>query len=391
MSTPAINADWNTRLLPYMALGGGIVFEDPGNSSDLAPGVTAVSAGASGWMVSPVPGLTDGINNLFFNNHIAFTAWDPALSPFITTAQSTTVGLYGRFGSGCIVLTGPDQHFHAFKDGGSSASNQYNLLVNELNFVSHGCGDDQGPLTTNTTATANPSPVGSSVDVTANVDDTGLGDSDIASAEYSLDGGTTWSPMAASDGTFDEVAEDVTASYTATETGVFSVCVRGTDAPGNTGAPECIMLAVYDPSAGFVTGGGWIASPAGAYLTDLSLTGKANFGFVSKYKKGATVPTGNTEFQFKSGDLNFHSSSYDFLVITMGGTNAQYKGEGTINGSLAPTGAYYKFMIWARDLTPGGDDTFRIKIWYEDGAEMVVYDNGFNQAIGGGSIVIHSK
>ena len=34
---------------------------------------------------------------------------------------------------------------------------------------------------------------------------------------------------------------------------------------------------------------------------------------------------------------------------------------------------------------------FRIKIWYEEGAEVVVYDNGFDQAIGGGNIVIHKS
>ena len=44
-------------------------------------------------------------------------------------------------------------------------------------------------------------------------------------------------------------------------------------------------------------------------------------------------------------------------------------------------------MIWAID---GDPDTFRIKIWYEDGSsEVIVYDNGFNQPIGGGSILIH--
>ncbi len=136
-----------------------------------------------------------------------------------------------------------------------------------------------------------------------------------------------------------------------------------------------------------MTGGGWLDSPAGAYIADPSLTGKANFGFVSKYKQGATVPTGKTSFRFKAGDLNFHSSSYEFLVITMGGTNAQYKGSGTINGGLAPTGNEFRFMIWAHD----SPDTFRIRIWYENGGENVVYDNGFNQPIGGGSIVVHTK
>jgi hypothetical protein len=140
-------------------------------------------------------------------------------------------------------------------------------------------------------------------------------------------------------------------------------------------------LVVYDPDGGFVTGGGWIDSPAGAYAPDPSLSGVASFGFVSKYKKGANTPTGNTEFQFKAGDLNFHSDSYEWLVVNQGGTNAQFKGSGTINGAGG-----YKFMLWAGDKDP---DTFRIKIWVGEEEDDPVYDNGSDQRIGGGSIVIH--
>jgi hypothetical protein len=74
---------------------------------------------------------------------------------------------------------------------------------------------------------------------------------------------------------------------------------------------------------------------------------------VSKYLKGASVPTGDTEFQFKVGDLNFKSTSYDWLVVSC--TKAQYKGTGTING-----GGNYGFLITALDGSP---DRFRIKIW----------------------------
>jgi len=113
------------------------------------------------------------------------------------------------------------------------------------------------------------------------------------------------------------------------------------------------------------------------------LEGKATFGFNSKYKKGATVPTGQTEFVFHAGGLNFHATSYDWLVVT-GSNYAKFKGTGTVNGS-----GPYKFQLWAHD-TP---DEFRIKIWSEDdaGNESVVYDNGSDQAIGGGSIVVHTK
>ena len=96
-----------------------------------------------------------------------------------------------------------------------------------------------------------------------------------------------------------------------TGAGVHEVCVDGTDAAGNIGAKECILLAVFDPDGGFVTGGGWINSPGGAYTPDPSLKGKANFGFVSKYKKGAIIPTGVTEFRFKVANLNFHSNTYE--------------------------------------------------------------------------------
>ena len=87
---------------------------------------------------------------------------------------------------------------------------------------------------------------------------------------------------------------------------------------------------VYLIIATVIVDDGWIWSPAGTYAADPSLTGKANFGFMSKYKKGASEPTGQTEFQFKAGDLDFHSSSYEWLVVA--GANAKYKGVGTING-----------------------------------------------------------
>jgi parallel beta-helix repeat protein len=118
------------------------------------------------------------------------------------------------------------------------------------------------------------------------------------------------------------------------------------------------------------------------------LAGKASFGFVAKYKKGASVPEGNTEFVFRAGDLNFHSTDYDWLVVT-GSDYARFKGTGTINGA-----GEYKFMLWAGDGTgTDGADTFRIKIWEEDesGNETVIYDNGMDQAIGGGSIVVHTS
>ena len=175
---------------------------------------------------------------------------------------------------------------------------------------------------------------------------------------------------------------------------MYTVKLTVTDKDGGSGESVFHYVVVYDPSAGFVTGGGWINSPAGAYAADPSLTGKAVFGFVSKYQKGASVPTGETQFQFKVADLNFHSSSYEWLVVA--GPKAQYKGSGTINGV-----GNYGFMLTAIDgqiKGGGGVDKFRIKIWDKASSNMV-YDNqmgGLDTAdptttIAGGSIVIHKE
>jgi PKD repeat protein len=176
------------------------------------------------------------------------------------------------------------------------------------------------------------------------------------------------------------------ASHTYAAPGVYTLSVTITDAAGASDTKTFQYVVVYDPNGGFVTGGGWITSPLGAYTLDPTLIGKATFGFVSKYQKGASVPTGNTEFQFHVANMNFKSTSYDWLVIA--GTKAQYKGTGTINGA-----GEYKFILTAID---GSQDKFRIKIW-DKATGDVIYDNQLGAsdtvdpttAIQGGSIVVH--
>ncbi|MBP8132148.1 MAG: DUF5011 domain-containing protein, partial [Candidatus Hydrogenedentes bacterium] len=246
------------------------------------------------------------------------------------------------------------------------------------------------PVVANEAVTPNPVAVNTPFVITATAADLC---SNIVAAEYSLDGGATWLPM-------DPIGSPaLSAGVSATVAGVSSstiltVSVRGTDAAGNVSAPVSLFLPVYDPSGGFVTGGGWISSPPGAYALDPELTGKATFGFVSKYKKGANTPEGQTEFQFRAGNLNFHSSSYEWLVIA--GAKALYKGVGTINGAGS-----YKFFLSAIDgdlKNAGCPDTFRIRIFTEqDGVETIVYDNLLGASmdadpttvLGGGSIVVH--
>src|SRR6185503_12077179 len=98
-------------------------------------------------------------------------------------------------------------------------------------------------------------------------------------------------------GTVNESSGAITASFTFNNAGVYLLTLTVTDGCGGTGTADSVdgltaLVVIYDPNGGFVTGGGWINSPAGAYASNPSLTGKGNFGFVSKYEKGATIPTG---------------------------------------------------------------------------------------------------
>ena len=224
-------------------------------------------------------------------------------------------------------------------------------------------------------------PLGSTVTVNAAVDDPGGNDSVSCS--------TTWDGGGATDAGA-EASGLCTAANTFTVPGVYTIRVTGTDGDGGSAYDE-VMVVIYDPSSGFVTGGGWIDSAAGSYAADPALEGRANFGFVSKYKKGATVPDGQTEFQFHAGDLNVHSQVYQWLVVS--GTRAQFKGTATVNGASG-----YGFLVTVTDGGKTGPDKFRIKVWrLSDGG--TVYDNKMGastdldaadpQAIGGGAIVIH--
>jgi hypothetical protein len=240
------------------------------------------------------------------------------------------------------------------------------------------------PTISSLTGPAGPLALGTSATVTAKYSETGS--LDTHTAKFSWDDGTPDIPVAGNNGS-------AAATHTYAVAGVYTVGVTVTDDDKGLATTTYEYIVVYDPSAGFVTGGGWINSQVGAYTADPGLSGKASFGFVSKYKKGMTVPTGETEFQFHVADFNFHSTSYEWLVVS--GALAQYKGSGTING-----GGDYGFILTATDgqVTGGGGmDKFRIKIWNK-ATSAVVYDNVLGasddinsanpQVIGGGSIVI---
>jgi hypothetical protein len=199
------------------------------------------------------------------------------------------------------------------------------------------------------------------------------------------DGATTNASVTEADG-----AGSATGTRAYIAPGIHTVTVGVTDDDGGTGTAQFQYVVVYDPSGGFVTGGGVLDSPAGAYTPDPAAAGPANFAFISKYRKGASVPDGTTSFRFQAGDFVFGSTAYEWLVVN-GGTRATYKGRGQVNGA-----GDYGFLLSVVDGdTTGDSDRLRLKVW-DRVTGAVVYDNqagagddaAASTAIAGGAITV---
>jgi FtsP/CotA-like multicopper oxidase with cupredoxin domain len=303
----------------------------------------------------------------------AVTLTGPSIGSFVDHGDGTWTWSY-------TTTDGPDEtqilYVTATDAGGRKDQTAFQLKVNNL------------PPTVSVISPLNGAlyAVNTNVTVTASITDPGSADT--LSCGFSWDGG---GPPSVAPG----IAGTCSQSNTFTAAGVYTVSVTGFDDDGGVSAPATVMIVIYDPSAGFVTGGGTINSPPGAYVADASLTGKATFGFVSKYLKGKTIPTGETEFSFQTARFKFHSGSYEWLVVA--GAKAQYRGTGEVNGV-----GNFGFLLTATDgqvSGGGGVDKFRIKIWDKSAGNAVVYDNvlGASEdidvanptAISSGSIVIH--
>ena len=166
------------------------------------------------------------------------------------------------------------------------------------------------------------------------------------------------------------------ANHTFGAAGVYTVGIVVTDDDGLTDSASFEHVIVTSASAGFVSGGGWVSTPAG----------KGEFDFSAKYVKNAATPTGTVTFVVSGS--SFTATSYNWLVVS--GANAQVQGTGTVNGAGS-----YGFLLTATDGSP---DRFRIRIW-DSSTNTTVFDNVVGapddidvaspQELGGGRIQIH--
>jgi len=122
-------------------------------------------------------------------------------------------------------------------------------------------------------------------------------------------------------------------------------------------------VAVYDPAAGGITGGGTFESPAGAYTANPAATGSAIVVINANYQSGENVPSGATSFRLHSANLVFQSSGYEWLIVK--GNQAFLQGSGLLNGGPC------KFLV-AIETGFSSSTALRFEFWDDTG---VLYDS----------------
>ncbi|MFU8876020.1 PKD domain-containing protein [Micromonospora sp. SL4-19] len=160
-------------------------------------------------------------------------------------------------------------------------------------------------------------------------------------------------------------------THTFTSAGMYTIEVAVTDDDGGTGTAE-VMVIVYDPKGGFITEGGVISSPAGAFPANPEHIGKLHAQATVKYLPGENGPVpgnGRIAADLEGGEMRLLSTRLEWLVVTPTGKLAA-KGVGTVGGQ-----AGFGFLFYGKD----NPDGLRLVVWrLGDNTipnDQIIYDN----------------
>jgi len=251
--------------------------------------------------------------------------------------------VYGDNGKHYVIVTVED-------DQGQSGVVAARVTVNNVS-----------PSVGTITAPSSPVQVNTSVSASASFTDPGVLDTHTASWDWG-DGNTTVGTVTESNG-----SGSVSNTHTFAAAGVYAITLTVTDKDSGVGTKQFKYVVVYDPSAGWVSGSKDYTSPAGAVTGNSGATGTASFGFQVKYANGSMVPSGkNVVLSFPTGNINFTSTSYEWLVVN--GSKAIFKADGTLNGT-----AGYTVLVSAID-TGNGNPSGLVRFQIKDSSSNVFYD-----------------
>jgi len=357
-------------------------------SGDLPPGPMALYdfsqpglsvSGVTVELLNDPPAVLDGgADDVNVNEgQVGFTAGgfsDPDGDPLALSCSGQCTG-FADNGDGTwtwsqLLVEGPDSFSVTVSasDGLLQTDDEFQVNVSNL-----------APVITSTSSVASSLPLGADVAVAADFTDAGILDTHTARFY--------WGDGTSSTAAITEVGGSgtATADHQYDDPGFYTITVTVWDDDGDSDSAVLGEVFAFDPD-NFVTGGGWVSSPAGAVVADPQSSGKGTFGFVARYDRTGRVK-GNVEFQVHQ-DLNFHALAIDYLLIDHG--IAIFEGSGKVNGDSG-----FRFRIVATDeryASSTGQDLFWITI---TNGGAVVYDGSVYPPAGlpvkGRGIQIHGR
>lgn len=373
-----------------------------------AYGFTAIPPASSVYSNFFLPGITISDNqtqiiSLQYNHHQPITTVslypfpdynlnypDPTtvtLSPVADTGYTITDTYYEIDGgfqqeySAPFTVTGPGTHAITYWSvDNSGVSENHKTIIFIIVVANH------APVIDTFTAPTSPTLINSGVNINATFTDANT--SDTHTAVWS------WGDNTTSNGIITENNGVGTASGTHTYTiaGVFTVNLTITDNNNASDSENYQYIVVYDPNAGFMTVSGKYDSLAGWNMQNTQAAGKVKLGIQGKYKNNNISPTGKAKLNFKVGNFEFESTSYQWLVINS--YKGYLMGTGTVNGI-----GNYSIFIYVIDgnvAGSGGHDLLRIRIT-DNSTQNIIYDTQPNTSLladpttllNSGSIKIH--
>ncbi len=281
-----------------------------------------------------------------------------------STSWTATVNYGDGSGAQPLILSGTNFSLsHTYQNDGNytvvvtvtdaqGASGTENVAITVVNVA---------PSVTAITASLNPIAINTAMTASASFTDAGVLDTHTAVWNWG-DGTTSVGTVSENNGT-----GAVLNSHSYVTAGVYEITLTVTDDDNGVGSNLYQYQTVYDANAGWAAGSKEFDSPAGSIVGNTSLPGKASFGFQVKYQQGDMVPSGkNVEFSFPAGNIDFTSSSYQWLVVS--GTKATFKATGTLNGLPG-----YTILVSAIDQGNGQQNGL-IRIQLKNPSNTIVYD-----------------
>lgn len=146
----SINYNINWGLITAYLETGGSVFVDgdgrniarfyDGTPNSVKGYGSGTTYGCNYTLVSPAPFPTlvaNGVNGCFANNHLYVQSYPSWMKPYIVARgrNLAVAGVYPNGNQGRLIIQGPDQDYHARRGGSGTQANQYQIMLNQMDFL----------------------------------------------------------------------------------------------------------------------------------------------------------------------------------------------------------------------------------------------------------------